>query len=257
MTESRRPKSDFAKREKLILAGLFLSKFDSRALKSLGFETFTEAFNVIGYGLGARPASVKNYRDEFDPIFPNPRAGWHKRPLRGYCREVYETYQRLGFDSLKNLVKSFFEESLNTGDDVEDEEAVTGSSAFAQRLVTGQAAERYFESVYSNIPEFHGRVLENTTKLGCGYDFCLRVDSRPKDYFAVEVKGVTEATGSVSLTGKEYTVAGQLKDRFFLFVVKNFKEKPIHSFFRDPTGCGLDFRRIERTIVQVAWSTKI
>jgi hypothetical protein len=249
---------DRATREKLIIAGLFLSKFDSKALASLGFETFAEAFNVIGYGLGSRPASIKNYRDEFDPLFPNPRAGWHKRPLRGYCREVYETYRRLDFESLKNLVKSFFEENRQVPQD-ESEEAATiiSNSAFAQRLVTGQAAERYFESVYSDIPEFYGRVLENTTSLGCGYDFCLRAKARPKDYFAVEVKGLTEATGSVSMTGKEFNVAERLRDRFFLFVAKNFREKPYHSFFRDPIACGLDFKRTERTIIQVSWSAKI
>ena len=60
----------FATRDKLMLAGLFLSKYDALGLKKLGFETFAEAFNVIGYALGARPASIKNYRDEFDPFFP-------------------------------------------------------------------------------------------------------------------------------------------------------------------------------------------
>jgi len=259
VTEPRRSAADNAKREKLILAGLFLSKFDSRALASLGFETFAEAFNVIGYGLGARPASVKNYRDEFDPLFPNSRAGWHKRPLRTYCREVYEAYRRLDFEALKNLVKSFFDEGRPIPrDEVDDEETIADSgSVFAQRLITGQAAERYFESVYLNIPEFCGRALENTTKLGCGYDFCLRVESQPRDYFAIEVKGLTEATGSISMTVKEFSVAERLKGRFFLFVVKNFKEKPSHSFFRDPISCGLEFRKIERTIVQVSWSTKI
>lgn len=72
-------------REKLIIAGLYLSKYDSLGLKKLGFVSFQEAFNVIGYGLGSRPASVKNYRDEFDPLFPNKRQGWHKRKRREYC----------------------------------------------------------------------------------------------------------------------------------------------------------------------------
>lgn len=53
-----------ATREKVILSGLYLSKYDSLALKKLGFETFVEAFNVIGYALGSKPASIKNYRDE-------------------------------------------------------------------------------------------------------------------------------------------------------------------------------------------------
>ena len=59
-----------ATREKLILAGLFLSKFDTLGLAMLGFEGFTEAFNVIGFALGGKPASIKNYRDEFDPLEP-------------------------------------------------------------------------------------------------------------------------------------------------------------------------------------------
>ena len=46
-------------REKLILAGLYLSKYDSLGLKRLGFESFAEAFNVIGYAMGSRPGSIK------------------------------------------------------------------------------------------------------------------------------------------------------------------------------------------------------
>jgi hypothetical protein len=82
-------------REKLILAGLYFSKYDSVGLKKLGFGSFLEAFNVIGYALGAKPASIKNYRDEFDPLFPNRRKGWHKRPTRDYCLRVFKQYQDL------------------------------------------------------------------------------------------------------------------------------------------------------------------
>ena len=91
-----------ATREKLILAGLYLSKYDSLGLRKLGFESFVEAFNVIGYALGSKPMSIKNYRDEFDPLFPNKRQGWHKRPRREYCIEIYKKYK--GFkDEAKGL----------------------------------------------------------------------------------------------------------------------------------------------------------
>ena len=56
-------------REKSILSGLYLSKFDAGGLKFLGFDNFTEAFNVIGLALGVKPASVKNYMNEFDLCF--------------------------------------------------------------------------------------------------------------------------------------------------------------------------------------------
>src|SRR5580658_2298478 len=100
--------ADLTARQKLILSGLYLSKFDSLGLKRLGFDNFVEAFNVIGYALGSRPASVKNYRDEFDPFFPNQRKGWHNRPTREYCREVYEEYKGLDLAEFTGLVKSFF-----------------------------------------------------------------------------------------------------------------------------------------------------
>jgi hypothetical protein len=96
-----------ATREKLILAGLYLSKYDSLGLKKLGFESFTEAFNVIGYAMGSQPGSIKNYRDEFDPLFPNRRKGWHKRPTRKYCLKVFEQYKNLDLESFTDLVKSF------------------------------------------------------------------------------------------------------------------------------------------------------
>lgn len=81
------------KREKLILAGLYLSKYDRLGLRRLGFKSFVEAFNVIGYAMGSQPASIKNYRDAFDPLFPNRRKGWHNRSIRQYCLKVFQDYK--------------------------------------------------------------------------------------------------------------------------------------------------------------------
>jgi len=95
-------------REKLILTGLFLSKYDTAGLKKLGFDSFIEAFNVVGYALGSKPASVKNYRDEFDPLFSNRRKGWHKRPRREYCLKLFEEYKGLDLATFTGLINSFF-----------------------------------------------------------------------------------------------------------------------------------------------------
>ncbi|MFT5633142.1 MAG: hypothetical protein ACI9SQ_000855, partial [Rubritalea sp.] len=38
----------FTPRDKAILCGLFLSKYDNKALNTLGFTTFKEAYNVLG-----------------------------------------------------------------------------------------------------------------------------------------------------------------------------------------------------------------
>ena len=244
-------------REKLILSGLYLSKYDSLALKELGFGTFVEAFNVIGYAMGSKPASLKNYRDEFDPLFPNHRKGWHKRPVRSYCLKVFEEYKDLDLESFTGLVRSFFGFDENVWSAVQATgERQESESHFAKRLITGLAAEQYFESVHAGLPEFGACTLENTTRLGCGYDFRLR-SVASAEFVAVEVKGLRQRKGNLSLTPKEYEVASFMKDRFFLFVVKNFEESPFHEIFQDPLSGALSFRRDEKVVIQVSWLTSV
>lgn len=244
-------------REKLILTGLYLSKYDLAGLRRLGFESFVEAFNVVGYALGEKPASIKNYRDEFDPLFPNKRKGWHKRPTRQYCFKVFEEYKSLDIQTFTALVKSFTGYDANAWSEVEPEsEKRDGESQFAKRLITGLAAERYFESVRCTLPEFKNCSIENTTRLGCGYDFRL-CPAVKADYLAVEVKGLKDRAGGLSLTPKEYEVASTLTSRFFLFVVKNFRESPFHEIYQNPLAAGLKFSRKERVVVHTSWLTTV
>ncbi len=245
------------KREKLILVGLYLSKYDSLGLKRLGLESFTEAFNVIGYALGSKPASIKNYRDEFDPLFPNRRKGWHKRQTRDYCLRVFREYKTLDLETFTGLIQSFagYDESVWSELEVK-EELASGKSQFAQRLITGLAAEQYFESVQASLSEFKGYTAQNTTRLGCGYDFRLDLGSSD-EFLAVEVKGLNTTTGSLSLTPKEHDAATTLKDRFYLFVVKNFCESPFHEIFRNPLSGRLQFKKKETVTVRVSWLTNI
>lgn len=244
-------------REKLILTGLYLSKYGQSGLKKLGFQTFAEAYNVVGYALGSRPSSIKNYRDEFDPIFPNTRKGWHKRKIRDYCKRVLDAYTGLDFESYSGLIKSFSGYDEDAWSEVEAEnKSKKRDSGFAKRLITGIAAERYFESVHSMVPEFKDFSIENRTRLGCGYDFKLS-RAGDADFLAVEVKGMREQTGSVSLTPKEFDVAKMMRERFFLFVVKNFEKSPYHEIFANPLAGNLQFTRTERVLVQVSWLTRV
>lgn len=242
-------------RDKLILAGLYFSKFDTVGLSLLGFESFTEGFNVIGFALGGKPASIKNYRDEFDPLFPNSRAGWHQRSTRPYCARVLKEYQSLDLQTFAELIKSFvgYDEKASAAPPTEGDE---NDSAFARRLITGVAAEHYFESIQPGLSEFSDYALENTTRLGCGYDF--RLKSKTNDSFlAVEVKGLKDKTGSLMLTPKEHEVATALADRFYLFVVKNFCESPFHEIYRNPIAGPLSFESKKRLIVQVSWVASV
>src|SRR6266436_320671 len=246
-----------ATREKLILVGLYLSKYDSLGLRKLGFGSFVEAFNVIGYALGSKPASIKNYRDEFDPLFPNRRKGWHKRQTRDYCLKVFKEYKNLDLESFCGLVKSFVGYDENVWSQVQTkEEREESESHFAKRLITGLAAEQYFESVHPSLLEFEGYAVENTTRLGCGYDFRLRKE-KEKDFLVVEVKGLKERVGNLSLTPKEHEIASTFGDRFFLFVVKNFQESPFHEIFQNPLSSRLQFTKKEIVTVQISWLTRV
>ncbi len=249
---------EFSIRQKLILSGLFLSKFDQLGLRTLGFSNFTEAFNVIVCALGARPASIKNYRDEFDPYFQNNnRKGWHKRHIREYCQDVLDQYGHLDLQDFSGLIGSFFGIKESAIDALPLDRQEAGASAFAQRLITGLAAERYFAGIHGTLPMFEGLAMENTTAFGCGYDFRLRRNLHDSEFLAVEVKGLQGQSGSLIMTPKEYGAESALRDRFFLFIVRNFREAPSHSIFQDPVSSALDFKRTERLITQVSWSTTV
>ena len=239
-----------APRDKLILSGLYLSKYDVVGLKKLGFESFTEAFNVLGYAMGSRPATIKNYRDEFDPLYPNRRRGRHKRSVRDYCLKLFEQYHSIDLESFSDLIRSFVGH-----DAVQATQGPDESDHFAKRLITGLAAERYFETVQPTIPVFKGYLVQNTTRLGCGYDFRLLRETT-EDFLAVEVKGLKERVGSLSMTPKEHDAAKALTDQFFLVVVKNFRESPYHQIFQNPLS-KLEFRKTERVMIHVSWLTSV
>lgn len=73
----------------------------------------------------------------------------------------------------------------------------------------------------------------------------------------VEVKGLNGLSGNIALTEKEYSVAGYLKQDYFLFVVKNFVEKPTHIYYQNPLENNLKFKKVETQIIQITYNTNI
>lgn len=239
----------YTNREKAILMGLYLSKFDAAALAELGFDGFMQTYNTLGYTVGVKPYSIRNYRDEFDPYFPNKRQGWRNRKLRGYCKKFFDEYSPLEFAPFTALIKSFL---IQNYDVQEITEKMDRTESIAKRLITGKAAEEYFKLHYLHIEHFSGYELKDATNLACGFDFKL---SRNTDFYCVEVKGLNLNTGNLIMTEKEYAVAHNLRDRYCLFLVKNFIEKPVHQYVFNPVNSGLNFKKVERTIVQTSYST--
>ena len=246
------------KRDSLILCGLFLSKFNKKALNSLGFESFVEAYNVLSAALDAPPSTIKNYRDELDPYFPNQRKGWHQRPLRKHCQDILEQFAAMSLGELSALVKTLFDpiadlraEELKP-DDLESPE----QSVFAKRLVTGRAAEGYFRIHYESHEELSSGTLVDTTSFGCGFDFRINF-SGINSFYAVEVKGLYESNGSIMLTEKEHHRASQLRDRYFLYIVRNFRETPFATMWRDPLNSEVAWQLLSKQVTVNSWRTSL
>lgn len=244
----------FSPREKAILIGLYLSKFNQAALAHLGFKRFSEAYNVLGYAIGAKPQSIKNYRDEFDPHFPNSRKGWANRDLREHCQAILDEFNGYDITAFAKLVLGVvapgsinIEESpTNVGPDY--------TSMVANRLVTGLAAEEYFMSRYREVPEFAGLAITDMRNSARGFDFLALAEA---EYFCVEVKGINAKRGNVMLTEKEHSTARAEKERYCLFVVSNFLTTPNHQCFFNPLQGHLAFKAVEEVIVRRSFIASI
>ena len=97
---------------KEMLAGLFLSKFntkESRAgLDRLGYATFQDAYNGLANLVGGNPLSLRNYRDEFDPVFPNGRTGYNMRKMHPSRQEMLDKYGWMDLEEMAGLLEEQF-----------------------------------------------------------------------------------------------------------------------------------------------------
>ena len=144
-----------------------------------------------------------------------------------------EAYSDLGVGALYEIVQDILQGTADAteiytspivGTDKKDMDVMGDNLAFAARLRTGEAAEEFFKTQYPTLPQFAGMKLEDTRKLGTGFDF--RVHG-PSKVCAVEVKGVVGKTGSIAFTDKEWSVAHFLKDDYILALVRSLDTVPV------------------------------
>jgi len=186
-----------------------------------------------------------------DPYFPKARKGWHQRSLREHCAKIFEKYKDADIETLQKMVCSFVSVPL-TGVDEESQQ----DNTFAKRLITGKSAENFFVENYAEEAVFQTTEFVDVTQTGCGYDF--RLYERSVDMsFAVEVKGLHVSSGALSMTDKEYRVANEMGDRYFLYIVKNFEDVPEAVNIRNPMRPSLAFSKYERVVNQVSWRASI
>lgn len=252
---------DDAHKRALVVA-YYLSRFDKKGVQSLGFATWSKAYDAIGKLLGVPSATVKQMRDSFDPYCSPVRKGYHQRKVLRSRVQVMEAYADLSGDALYEIARDVLH---GTGDTTavytapivatgkKDVGIMGDNLAFAARLRTGEAAEEYFKAQYPTLPQFAGLELEDTRKLGTGFDF--RVHG-PGIVRAVEVKGVVGKSGSIAFTDKEWSVAHYLKHDYILALVRSLDTTPALELTVDPaTHIAVTKRSIET--VSVYWSAKV
>lgn len=245
--------------KKMMLAGLFLAKFDKVGYQALGYKTWREAFESLAAVVGGPATSIKNYRDEFDPVFDNPRKGWRRRTMHSTRKIFLNEFGNLGLDEFLGLVQTQFATDADIDLAINKASVAAGlsdaSESFAKRMMTDRGAENYFEMHYTDVDRFSPCEVKRTTDLGCGFDFKLTPPH--EDFLGVEVKGLREKQGQIQLTEKEYKMAHSLKKRFYRYVVTNFASMPIPQVIEDPLHSGITFELKTSSVETKVWTANI
>src|SRR5205085_11044410 len=87
-----------------LIVAYYLSRYDRDAISSLGYRSWKEAFEAIGKILDVKPNTIKNMRDEFDPVHKTERVGWYQRSLPPSRASVVSLLDGLEEQTLKGVV---------------------------------------------------------------------------------------------------------------------------------------------------------
>ncbi len=250
-----------AHKRALILA-YYLSRFDRKGCRTLGFATFDEAFEKIGVALDVKPSTIKHMRDSFDPYCSVVRVGWYQRPVLRSRANVMQAYDGLSEPAMTRIAEEvlrgeskiialYIAPISEISADVDT--LLAEDNPYANRLKTGEDAEEFFKKRFEYLEFFKGSVLEDTRKLGIGFDFKA---AYPKDFRAIEVKGIADAQGFISFTDKEWSVAQLLKEDYILALVRSVNVKPILELVANPVkNVKVTMRTIES--VTVRWNARV
>lgn len=240
-----------------IIVAFYLSKFDKQALLNLGFKNNSAAFEATAKILGVKKNYVKFRRDEFDPVHPW-RKGW-VRPMDRRIIKSIEALQDLEETDLREIVQQILNNAeYRNSDEVkqitslfsEDGSEKIAVGKFVLRAPTGRKAEEHFIEYFEKQRKPVDGDLMDCRDLGVGYDF--RIKYKNKNYF-VEVKGISDFSGGVLFTNKEWLTAKSEGDSYFLCIVSNLSEEAKISFIKNPFE-KLSAKKNIYTSIQINWS---
>ena len=215
-----------------IVLGYAMSRLDRKYLQARQLPTWKTAFAEAAAALSTRSSSIKNLRDEFDPIHPNSRQGWHQRPLRESRVQVAHELKDVGDAGLLELVARIIgrdEEPIRDAIDVLASLSRPVHNV-AERLLTGRRAEEFFLDNCESILQINRSSIVDCRLMACGYDFGIA--NSPGD--SIEVKGMKGRRGEVLFTDREWGEAESRGDHYWLVVVGRLDTTPHPLVVQNP-----------------------
>ena len=234
----------------------YLSRFNEVAYKNLGYGNMNETHNKVGEILSVNPHTIKNMRDQFDPIH-GFRVGWYQEPLSPSRIHVVDALEELDEISIRAIVINILKgDILNNSYETEqlasivsDKEPTYEIGKFILRGPTGKLAEDFFiQQFNNNKTPFTGKLID-CRDYGCGYDF--RVEGSETVY--IEVKGLAGGIGGILFTNKEWQIANDNGSQYYLCVIKNIESQPVLHIINNPAE-KLNPNKNIHTVIQVSWS---
>jgi len=237
-----------------IVVAYAMSRLDKEFLRNFELPSWRAAFLTIGRKFGIPSASIKNLRDEFDPVHSNPRQGWHKRPLRPNRQRVLGEFCDASDQALFEIVGRILR------GDREVTECISVPLArrrervenVAERLRTGRLAEEYFLAHAHEIRGISAAKIVDVRGHACGYDFSL--SNRPE--LAIEVKGLKTAKGDILFTDFEWKEATRRQAMYWLVVVGSLLRNPRQRVIENPTA-SLRGQIVLRTATAISWRASV
>jgi hypothetical protein len=235
----------------------YLSRFDNIAYLNLAFGNQEETHIKIGEILSVKPNTVKNWRDEFDPLFGH-RAGWYQRPMNPTRIRVAQALENLDESQIKSIVDDILNGKIQEDPYLEKQLLTIASDGkkensvhkFILRAPTGKIAEEFFIRYFNENQKPVTGILIDCRDLGVGYDF--RIENNIKHYF-VEVKGISDMSGGILFTDKEWTTAKEKSANYFLCIISNISKLPKIVFIQNPYK-RLNPKKNIYTTIQINWS---
>lgn len=236
-----------------IIVAYAMSRLNDVFLSRFGFKSWRSAFAGTGSALGVPAASMKNLRDEFDPLH-GYRKGWHQRPVRPNRQRVLSEFCEVSDDALLEVVNRLLARDQQAAAEI------VGPLAFskervenvAERLRTGRLAEEYFLANSRDICGVPARSIRDCRLDAGGFDFAVVDEPR----LAIEVKGLRSHSGGILFTDLEWRTARSRSSDYWLVVVGDVTGTPQARMWRDPSR-QLEVRSSLRRSTTVSWQANV